>query len=370
MALINPIDAALSAGQRIGRYFTQVSLIPTLLLVTWTYIVIASGAPAEKPAIRNVVTSFSHWSVGKVAGLLLATLAVALILHPLQFATTQLLEGYWGTTPLAATAMKIRIVHHRRRQRQLWYKATSSGKAWRGKCEELLKKDKNADQESQPLDERIEALVASKRGDPYMLDVIVEQEAMSQYENSYPDDPARMLPTRLGNALRRFEDAAGEQYGLKATLIAPHLHLVVPARHLEYLIDARQDMDAAIRTCTVGLLATALTAGLLVRDGVWLLWALVPYAISYLAYRGAVSAAQSYGVVFASVIDLDRFLLYKELGLFMPRDTDEERANNAELMSLLSGESGKIDYRRENVGTDSRASLLRHRPNPGNRSRN
>ncbi len=347
MALFNPIETALSAGQRIGRYFTLVSLIPALLLVMWTYIVIASGPPSERPAIRNVSTAFSQWPVGKVTGLVLATLAAALILHPLQFAITQLLEGYWGTTPLATAAMKLRVVHHRKRQRQLLDKATNSHDAWHGKSAELLQMDKDPGQNSQPLDVRIDALMTSKRGDPLMLDVIVEQEAMARYTNNYPDDPTRMMPTRLGNALRRFEDSAGKQYGLRATLIAPHIHLVAPSRHLEYLIDTRQAMDAAIRICTVGLLATALTAGLLVRDGIWLLWALVPYAISYLAYRGAVSSAQSYGSVVASVIDLDRFLLYKELGLFRPRSTDEERENNAALMEVLAGGSGTIRYRRE-----------------------
>jgi hypothetical protein len=367
MALFNPIDAALSAGQRIGRYFTLVSLIPALLLVVWTYIVIASGAPSERPAIRNVFTAFSHWSVGKVAGLVLATLAVALILHPLQFAITQLLEGYWGTTPLATAAMKLRIVHHRQRQRKLWYKATDSHDAWRGRCVELLQMDKDAGQNSQSLDERIDGLIASERGDPFMLDVIAEQEALSQHANNYPADPTRMMPTRLGNALRRFEDSAGEQYGLNATLIAPHIHLVVPSRHLDYLIDTRQAMDAAIRISAVGLIATALTAGLLLRDGIWLLWALVPYTISYLAYRGAVSSAQSYGSVFASVIDLDRFLLYKELGLSTPRDTDEERTNNAALMELMAGGSGTISYRRENVGPEVTTPFPRRQRKPGNR---
>lgn len=370
MALVNPIDAALSAGQRIGRYFTQVSLIPALLLVVWTYIVLSSGAPSERPAIRNVSAAFSHWPVGKVAGLVLATLAVALILHPLQFAITQLLEGYWGTTPLATAAMKLRIVHYRKRQRELWDKATASGDSWRARCEELLQENKDVGQNLQPPDARIDGLIASVHGDPFMLDVIAQQEALSEHANSYPGDPTRMMPTRLGNALRRWEDSAGEQYGLKATLIAPHLHLVVPSRHLEYLIDTRQDMDATIRTCTVGLLATALTAGLLVRDGIWLLWALVPYTISYLAYRGAVSSAQTYGNIFASVIDLDRFLLYKELGLYAPRDTDEERANNAALMELLAGGSSTISYRRENAGTEPGAPFPRPRRNPGNRYRN
>jgi len=123
------------------------------------------------------------------------------------------------------------------------------------------------------------------------------------------------------------------------------LHLIATPRHLDYLIDAREDMDSAIRICTVGLVATLLTVGLLLTDGLWLLWAILPYSVSYLAYRGAVSAAQGYGAVIASVIDLNRFRFYDELGLFPPRDTAEERQNNKTLMQILAGEHATVPYK-------------------------
>src|ERR1022692_1237906 len=110
MAALAPVDAALSIGQRIGRYFAVVSMIPSLFLVLWTYILIASGSLSGAPKLHNVEVALSHWTLTKAAGVLLATLAVAVVLHPLQFGTTQLLEGYWGTTPLAIAAMKMRIV--------------------------------------------------------------------------------------------------------------------------------------------------------------------------------------------------------------------------------------------------------------------
>jgi hypothetical protein len=162
---------------------------------------------------------------------------------------------------------------------------------------------------------------------------------------TYPLDPTRILPTRLGNALRSFEDAAGKQYGLDVLILAPRLHLIATPRHLEYLIDAREDMDSAIRICTVGLVATLLTVGFLLTDGLWLLWAILPYCVSYLAYRGAVSAAQGYGAVIASVIDLSRFRFYDELGLFPPRNTEEERETNKTLMQILAGAHATLPYK-------------------------
>jgi hypothetical protein len=336
------MDAALSVGQRIGRYFALVSMIPALFLVLWAYILIGSGAPSQTPTLHNVGVALSHWSAGKVAGLVLATLAVAVVLHPLQFATTQLLEGYWGTTPLALEAMKIRIVHHRKRQRGLQIKAGDSTSAWRSSCEKVLREEREEALE----EDDIVSFMQSQRGDPLMLHVVAAQEASARAA-SYPSDPTRILPTQLGNALRCFEDAAGKQYGLRALVIAPHLHLIVPPRHQEYLVDARQTMDTAIRICTVGLMATALTIGLLLPHGLWLLWAGLPYLISYLAYQGAVSAAQGYGRVIGSVIDLDRFLLYRKLGLSKPKNSTEELENNIELMRALTGQSATLRYRKQ-----------------------
>jgi hypothetical protein len=203
------------------------------------------------------------------------------------------------------------------------------------------------------------------QGDSLMLHYIAEQEALDQHANKYPSDATRILPTELGNVLRCFEDAAGKQYGLNVLAIAPHLHLIAPPRHLEYLIDTREDMDSAIRICTIGLVATALTAGFLLTNGLWLLCALVPYSVSYLAYKGAVSAAQGYGSVVASVIDLDRFLLYNELGLSRPRDSEEELESNSKLMQILSGEHVSVRYRRENTTSGPSARAERRGRKPG-----
>lgn len=368
MATMAPVEAALSIGQRIGRYFALVSMIPSLFLVWWTYLLIASGSLSGTPTWHNVEVALSRWSLGKAAGLVFATLAVALVLQPLQFATTQLLEGYWGTTPLAIAAMKVRIVQHRKRQRELLAQATASHDEWAIACLTILRDELGRNPEGDPkLEKRISAILKSERGDALMLHVIAEQEARDRHARDYPSDARRVLPTQLGNALRSFEDAAGKQYGLDALAIATHLHLVAPPRHLEYLVDAREDMDSAIRICTVGLVATALTMGFFLTDGLWLLWALLPYLVSYLAYKGAVSAAQGYGKVIASVIDLDRFHLYRELGMYLPRDNAEERQNNGELMRILAGNSASVRYRREDVVS---ANIAQRRRKPGTKSFN
>jgi hypothetical protein len=246
------------------------------------------------------------------------TSAVATILHPLQFITARLLEGYWGTMPLAIAAMNVRIVHHRKRKRGLWEKAADNQETWTEECRKILRKQPGyrpeweADQDE--LKVRLENILKSERGDPLMRHAVAAQEALRRVD-IYPTNDHRILPTQLGNALKSFEDSAGRQYGLNAITISPHLHLVAPDWHRNYLMDARESMDSTIRICTVGLVAAVLTIGFLYAQGLWLLWALLPYAVSYLAYRGAVSAAQAYGGAVGTAIDLNRFRIYTELGL-------------------------------------------------------
>ena len=84
-------------------------------------------------------------------------------------------------------------------------------------------------------------------------------------------------------------------------------------------------MELALRTSFLSMLASVVTLVLLWRHGWWLLVALFPYAIAYLAYRGAVAVAHEYGTALAVMVDLNRFALYDRLRVKLPTDIDEER---------------------------------------------
>lgn len=94
----------------------------------------------------------------------------------------------------------------------------------------------------------------------------------------------------------------------------------------------------------MALLATPLTAVLLADDGAWLLLTLAPYAVGYLAYRGAVSCAQAYGNAVRFQIDIDRFALYRALRVTPPGDSSTERSQNRKLISSLRGEVVHLNY--------------------------
>jgi hypothetical protein len=150
-----------------------------------------------------------------------------------------------------------------------------------------------------------------------------------------------IMPTRLGNVLRKYERQAGSQYGLDAVSVIQQISFVASAERLAYVGDQRQLLDLSVRMCATSIVATLVAVASLWRHGPWLLLALVPYGVAYLSYRGAVVVAHEYGAAISAMIDLDRFALYDSLRLPYPRDTATERQMNAKLVQILS-HKGKI----------------------------
>lgn len=325
-------DSAMTIGNKFGRNFSIVGMVPTSFLVLWTYVLSASNSWTHAPELDTLGDRLGSWSVAGVGWLLIATLVLALFLHPLQFATIQLLEGYWGVSAVAQGATRVRVQHYRKRARSLRRRASGHRK--------VIKKAFDDQHHATKLN----AYLDSHAADPLVSHITAKDE-LSDRSGRYPAG-RRVMPTRLGNTLRRIEDSAGGQYGLAAIPLGPHLALTAPAAHLEYLDDSREELDTSVRLCFVSLAATVLTVIALFADGLWLLVALIPYTLAYVAYRASVAAADEYGVALSTIIDLDRFALYTQLGLEKPRDTAEERAVNEQLMALLGGEKAELSYAR------------------------
>ncbi|WP_410620097.1 hypothetical protein [Amycolatopsis sp. cmx-8-4] len=356
-------DAAVGLGARIGRYFSIVSMVPSLFLVVWTTVLVASDAWRSEPNLSLMVDRLGDLGLPSIAWLLLITTVVALFLHPLQLAMTRLLEGYWGSSPIAVRLLSMRIAHYRRRWRNLHARERELSTILKKRLKVLLVEQYFNDL----LDRRTnlvhpENLEASqrKKDEEYMLasnrahDLSGLQAALEsiRYEKSRYPAIDRMMPTRLGNALRQAEDTIGKQYGLNAIRTAPHLTLVLPELDRNYLNDTRQQLDTSVKLCVVALLITIETIVCLFTDGWWLLVALGPYFLTYTAYRSAVAAADAYMAVFRTVLDLNRFKLYESLHVRLPMSTAYERRTNAKLMELLKGnEKVSVRYKHPATGT-------------------
>jgi hypothetical protein len=332
-------SAAVESGKSIGRYFSIISMVPSLLFVLYIYGLLAAGAWSGPFEPAKALRAAEDLSVGKIAALLIAALLLGLVLHPFQFSMTQLLEGYWGGSAIGLYLAQRRIMHYRRMARTHKVVASKAEQTWQRTVEaDRTTPDRLSREDSETRRRKNLAHLDAGRGDP-MLDQYLRAEAAGAARHRYPEAGRRIMPTRLGNALRRYEDRVGRQYGLNILHVAPHLNLVAVKEHREYVDDCRKGLDLGVRICVLFAIATALSVGLLADNGPWLLLSLIPYCVSYLAYRGAISSAQAYGTALSTLVDLNRFALYEQLHLSPPSDIADELSRNAQLLKLLAGQT-------------------------------
>lgn len=341
--MVSPVDAAVTSSSVIGRYFAVVSVVPAALLVMYVTLLLGAGAWAGPLDPARIGRTIDDLGLVDLAWLIAAALVLALLIHPLKFAMTQLLEGYWGVSSVGlALGAQATKRHHRRvtslvdkgqEFHRLW--VTQGAALWGGEQES---RDPRASAGSGLLQQQSEALLAlaMPEAEP-LMPLYYAHQAYEKARAGYPNELHRVMPTRLGNVLRRSEDVAGRQYGLDTLVIAPHLSLVAKPDHYAYVEDRQRSMDLSLTMCLVTSLATVLTALLLLDDGWWCLISFAPFAAAYTSYLGAVAAAHSYCVAIETVTDLSRFSLYEALHVELPASGKQEEETASALMALLRG---------------------------------
>jgi hypothetical protein len=135
---------------------------------------------------------------------------------------------------------------------------------------------------------------------------------------------ADLLPTQLGNALRSGEERAGGRYGLDTVVVWPRLYPLLSDSVRALVDDERNQLDVAARFTVVSLLAAAISFGLLLTHGWWLLVPAGCCVLAWLSYRGAISAAVAYGIGLETAFDLHRTDLLRALWLPTPPEPEDE----------------------------------------------
>jgi hypothetical protein len=322
MSSFLPGDLTLGTKESVGRYFSLISVIPSLVLSAWLYLLLASGAPDGEPSVGMLEHNLGRAQPAQGLAVASFALILALVLHPLQFSMVQALEGYWGTTALGrelqtrkAVRHLLRLGHATKRADRLRNTAENEDDEWVAQA--LL--NGTREQRTRIMREEYELAESSR-----VMDL-------------YPSQPIHVLPTRLGNMLRRYEMLAGAAYDLPFLTMATHVGLVAHPRHLTYMQDQRNSVDLAARMTFTGLIAATATTVVMWPHGLWLLLALVPYAAAFLSYRGAVGSAAHYGAAMGAVSDLNRFRLYEALHMEAPTNTTKEKEQNTQIVKLRYG---------------------------------
>lgn len=290
-ALATPPASSLS-----GRFFL-VSYLPTYAAVCYLLVLLWSGAPAKPPSFSLAWRTAEKLSVGALLLILFTVALVALILHPLQLPLVRVLEGYWPRwlTPL------VRYGHARQAAR---------------------------------LGRHRRAATLPPGEPPGPAQLQRAGVATTELRTRFPDRPELLRPTALGNVLASMEERAGTAYGWDTTVVWPRLYPLLGENVRAIVDDRRTLLDISCRLTVTAAVSAAASAALLAATGWWLLLALVPLALSRVAYHAAVRAAISYGESVRVAFDLHRFDLYPALRLDPPANLAEERSVNRELATF------------------------------------
>ncbi|MGW7258737.1 hypothetical protein [Streptomyces sp. NPDC054834] len=154
---------------------------------------------------------------------------------------------------------------------------------------------------------------------------------------SAPLDPARRMPTRLGNLLRASEDRVRAHYGLDPVICWPRLWFLLPDTARNEIVAARRSLYLSVQVWVCAV-ASAVWS-------VWSLWAIpLSLVVAATAYRGfLLSAAGQYAELVESCFDLYRRELYTSLRWPLPADPLAEHLAGQRLTTYLTAGSRRAD---------------------------
>lgn len=145
----------------------------------------------------------------------------------------------------------------------------------------------------------------------------------------YPLSPKKVMPTRLGNALRASERYAWDRYRADTIVLWPRLAPLLPPAFATKVDEFREALEfLLVVTCWCFLFGVATAGSLLILGGNPLAFAalaILSFLAAYVAYTSAIEAAVEYGEELRVGMDLFRFALLDQLHLPRPHDLEGER---------------------------------------------
>jgi hypothetical protein len=342
------LGGVLTPASQIGRYFSLVSGVPSLVITLLPIGLVTAGAPSRRPKLATVIDAMRGAKLAEFGLLAIIVVVIGLAIQPLQFALTQLLEGYWGSSAPGQLAMVRSTRRHLERYLRLEERANAAGWSVDDFDQDLrlLEDREYVLRDARALPRQLADILSEKRRRSLheaLPDRVAAQE-FSRKKDKYPADPADLMPTRLGNMLRRHERLAGSSYGLDVVYVASALAQVTNETVRDYHDDARSELDLSTRMILVWTLSTMISVALLWQYDVWLLLPLSTSLLAWLAYRAAIASAEAYGEALTVLVSLGRKPLYDALGIGPPQSSAEEKWRNAEIVKQIRGDEADLNY--------------------------
>jgi hypothetical protein len=258
--------------------------------------------------------------------LLVAAVLLGLLLAAVQTPLYRVLEGYVGWRP----GHPLGAILERSRERQVRRKQVLLGRLDLVELSALEK----ADQLREELRPRLAEVRADARLAPYAARdakaTASQLGLLREKVRRYPVDDAQVVPTRLGNAIRRLEEYGYQRFRLDSQTLWYELCALAPDQARKQVDQARTTIDFLVCLLYGNLLvaafaAVAAGAGLGQRLPL-LLVAAGLVALAFWWYRIAVTSTDDWAAATRALVNIGRRPLATGLGLDMPPRLEQERA--------------------------------------------
>ena len=195
------------------------------------------------------------------------------------------------------------------------------------------------------LKERQESRIAKQKEKHHLWEQELTRDSRpdlqwARFDEEFPADPDKVLPTRIGNAIRAYQSYAETRYGLNGAAVWPRIEMLLSAEERSLVADARAEVAFFLNCAVCTLLVGIWVAVEIVwpKDVSWW-WLLADVAVVVVLFRVlrllAVTATFRVGVPIRTAVDLHRLDLYDRLGVRRPTSQTEERHLAGAINALL-----------------------------------
>ena len=321
-SLLSAISGKFSTSLILGTFF-PVTVFVFLARVLWVPLLPAGFHPALLAPLAGLD---DKW---ELLVLTLVTIVVSGLLYNLNMQIIRFYEGYpWQNTWLGRwktgrykEALRVLLA-----QREGLYPIRT----------ELLAEGRalKVANESDPEILRLRAWIAGAR--------LQEDAVRIEIFSTYPKESS-VLPTRLGNVIRSFENYPEQQYGMAAITLWPRLIAVLDSGYSETIDSAKASLDFMLNSAALSGLLTLLllVTGLFypspfTSQGAFVGWSagiVLLAALSWWLYTQSIGIALNWGNLVCGAFDLYRGKLLEKLGYpHAPKTVKDEQ----EIWRLIS----------------------------------
>lgn len=299
-------------------------LFPALLFLLTFHLVVVPALPWQPKMFQDLSALDTEW---KLAGFTLAGSVVTLLLYILNNPIIRLFEGYpWQHGPLGVYLAE-------KRRKTLEHEAALLPEIDR-KREELAEEIAQAQSEHRSVPDLRLAYDLLEKG---------EREMIESHLFAYPI-PGSVLPTRLGNVIRAFENYPWKMYRIAAVVMWPRFIARIEPAYAQAIDDAKSHFDlmlnlsflSSLLFLTIGFLGLLFPVPFLGRDFffLWIGKLAITAVAALLFYNAAVARAAVWGAVVRGAFDLYRRPVMAALGFTQTPATIEEERELWEAISL------------------------------------